>query len=177
MDIVVQLRCCVLQVEELFKLQNKHNVDIMWDKKKSAVTVSGIDIDVAKATSNLKDIMLSATTQRHLAAGMPPVRWQYQTGKDKFADFDPENIIIIEAAFKKKEREVVIQDKRGQQYKIDFKDRKEYCISDRHAPPVAVKRRDLLQGTICEMICEFLEKCSGFFSAHSFWGLFFYWNK
>ena len=138
----------VLQVEELFKLQNKHKVDITLDKRKSAVTVTGIDIDVAKAISDLKSIMLSASKQHHLAAGLPPVRWQYEKGKDKFADFDPENTVIIEAAFKKRERSVQITDKRGRQYKIDFKDRKEYCISDHHAPPVAVKRRDLLQGTV-----------------------------
>ena len=129
------------------KLQNRHNVEIMLDRKKSAVSFTGIDIDVAKAISSMKDIMLSANTQRIMAAGMPPVRWQYQIGKDKFADFDPENTITIEGAFKKKDDTVVIKDKRGRQYKINFKDRKEYCLSDRSTPPVAVKRRDLLQGT------------------------------
>ncbi|KAL8582500.1 hypothetical protein ACOMHN_066596 [Nucella lapillus] len=138
------------QTEELFKLQNKHNVEITLDQKKSTVTINGVDINVAKAVSDLKDIILSATKERHLAAGMPPVRWQYETGKDKFSDFDQELVLHIEAAFKKKEREVHFSDKRGRKYKIVFKDRKEYPVEP-PGHPVNVRRRDILDEKQQEM--------------------------
>ena len=117
----------------------------MLDQRKSTVTVTGVEINVAKTISSIKDIILSVTAERHRAAGSPPVRWQYDTGQGKFVDFDQEIMITIEAAFKKKEREVVFADKRGRQYKIAFKDRKEYFLSEKRSP-VSVRRRDMLEG-------------------------------
>ncbi|KAK7479331.1 hypothetical protein BaRGS_00029409 [Batillaria attramentaria] len=98
-----------------------------------------------QAISDIKDIMMKATTERLLAAGMPPVRWQYEAGKDKFHDFDPDNVITIEAAYKKREKQVEFSDKRGKRYRIVFKEWKEYSLGDKHASPVRVRRRDLLQ--------------------------------
>ncbi|XP_076464945.1 protein mono-ADP-ribosyltransferase PARP14-like isoform X2 [Babylonia areolata] len=132
------------QIEELYKLQNKHDVEIVVDKSKSSVTVKGVEINVAKAVSNMKDVMYAAATERHLAAGGPPVRWQYEASKDKFVDFEPEQVLLIEGAFKKKEKEVYFSDKRRRKYKIVFKDRKEYPV-DHSGHPVAVKRRDILE--------------------------------
>ncbi|XP_070211847.1 protein mono-ADP-ribosyltransferase PARP14-like [Littorina saxatilis] len=133
------------QKDEMFKLQKKHNVEISLDDKNGAVTFTGIDICVTSAVSDLKDIILSATTQRHLAAAGPPVRWQYQTGKDKFTDYDPETNLTIEAAFKKKQSSVHFSDKRSRRYTIVFRDKKEYSVDDRSAQPVTVKRRDIME--------------------------------
>lgn len=139
---------CVLQRSAVMDLQEKYEVAIDLDTDQGVIKIAGLETNVLKALAAVKDIKSESNKHQPITTSMMAIRWEYEVDKGKFRSFDPEHIMEIEAAYKKKASTVNLTDKQGRKYQINFKDKKEYSLDNKNLQPITVRRRDVVQGSI-----------------------------
>ena len=135
----------------MFSLEEQFGVNINMDIIRGVVIFTGEEVNVFRAVSNVKDMIMSyISKQRYTPISLTHVRWQLKVSKYNFSDYHPDNARIIERAFIDKRPEVYIQTQNKDVFKIVFDEWKEYCLTDKHKQPSTIRRLDLSQG---EVIC------------------------
>ena len=100
------------------------------NKIKGVVEFSGEELNVVRAVSKTKDMILSYIgKQQHPHYSSRYVRWQYNGSEGNFTNFSREHNEIIEKAFNDGCPEVCVQIQNKITFRIVFEELKEYCVT------------------------------------------------